>query len=154
MSQGMSASGSGTGQIHASAVSLNGKGCLIVGASGAGKSGLALELLALGAGLIADDQVVLSAADGVLYLAAPDRMRGVIEARHFGLIEVPRVEDPVPCHLVIDLDQASERLPPLRSRDLLGISCPVIFGLNVPGLASAIVVFLRSGRLLDPDQGL
>jgi len=154
MPQVMSASGSVTEQIHASAVSVNGEGCLILGASGAGKSSLALELIALGAGLIADDQVVLSAADGVLYLTAPDRMRGVIEARHVGLIELPCVEDPVPCGLLVDLDQTAERLPPLRSRDLLGISCPVIFGLNAPGLASAIVVLLRSGRLLDPDAGL
>ena len=45
--------------VHASAVSLGGRGVLILGRSGAGKSGLALRLIALGAQLVSDDRVVL-----------------------------------------------------------------------------------------------
>ena len=37
--------------LHASAVALDGRGALILGASGSGKSGLALRLMALGAGI-------------------------------------------------------------------------------------------------------
>ena len=45
--------------IHASAVALGPVGLLIMGASGSGKSSLALELMARGAKLVADDQVVV-----------------------------------------------------------------------------------------------
>ena len=49
----------GTINLHASAVALDGRGALLLGASGAGKSGLALRLMALGARLVADDRVLL-----------------------------------------------------------------------------------------------
>ena len=45
--------------VHATCVAVNGKGVLIVGASGSGKSTLALQMLAMGAELVADDQVIL-----------------------------------------------------------------------------------------------
>jgi len=46
-----------TTTIHASCVAVDGKGLLITGASGSGKSALALQLMAFGAHLIADDRV-------------------------------------------------------------------------------------------------
>ncbi len=46
-----------TTQLHASAVAVDGRGCLITGASASGKSTLALEMIALGAELVADDRV-------------------------------------------------------------------------------------------------
>lgn len=141
-------------QIHASAVAIGDRGCLILGASGSGKSTLALEMIALGAELIADDRVDLMAGGDRLLLSGPERLRGVIEARGVGLIELPAPRESVPCALAVDLDRPAERLPPLRSRDLLGISCAVMFGLDVPGLAPKIMVLLRSGTLRDPDQGV
>jgi HPr kinase/phosphorylase len=50
--------------LHASAVSLDGNGVLICGASGTGKSTLALQLMALGAELIADDGIWIDPGDG------------------------------------------------------------------------------------------
>ena len=45
--------------VHASCVARDGRAVLIRGASGSGKSGLALQLMALGAGLVADDRTRL-----------------------------------------------------------------------------------------------
>ena len=42
--------------MHATCVDVNGSGVLIVGHSGSGKSSLAINLLALGSKLVADDQ--------------------------------------------------------------------------------------------------
>lgn len=141
-------------QIHASAVSISGKGCLITGDSGSGKSTLALELIALGAGLIADDRVDLSITDGNVMLSCPHRLRGIIEARGVGLISLDAVSQPAACRIVVDLDHSVERLPGLNGRDLLGISCPVIFGKDRSGLASIVHVLVQSGRLMDPEQGV
>lgn len=141
-------------QIHASAVSLNGRGCLITGQSGSGKSTLCFEMIALGANLIADDRVDLTAIDGALLLSGPETLQGRIEASGIGLIQTPSVPEPIPCALIVDMDSAAERLPIPQQRDLLGISCPVIFGLRRPGLASILSVLLRQGTLLDPTQGV
>ncbi|MEM7210299.1 MAG: serine kinase [Pseudomonadota bacterium] len=143
-----------TDQIHASAVAVDGQGCLILGAPGAGKSGLALQLIALGAELIADDRVDLVVEKGGLFLSSPPGIRDLIEARGIGLIKVCANPEPVLCKVVVDLDQSTERLPSLRMRDLLGISCPVILGKTAPNLASAVIVLLRSGKLRDPDHGV
>ena len=45
--------------MHATCVDINGSGVLIVGRSGSGKSSLAINLLALGSTLVADDQCEL-----------------------------------------------------------------------------------------------
>ena len=45
--------------MHATCVDINGSGVLIVGCSGSGKSSLAINLLALGSTLVADDQCEL-----------------------------------------------------------------------------------------------
>ena len=141
-------------QIHATAVSISGQGCLITGASGSGKSTLALELIALGARLIADDRVDLSLAGGQVMLSCPHRLHGMIEARGVGLISLDAETGPVACRIVVDLDRAAERLPGSSGRDLLGISCPVIFGKGRSGLASIVHVLVQSGRLLNPGQGI
>lgn len=141
-------------QVHASAVSVHGKGCLITGASGTGKSTLCFELMALGADLIADDRVDLSIADESVLMSCPDAIRGVIEARGVGLIRTRFAEDPVACSLIVDLDHTAERIPLLQKRDLLGIPCGVINGAKRSGIASVIYVLLSQGRLLDPERDI
>ena len=141
-------------QIHATAVSISGQGCLITGASGSGKSTLALELIALGARLIADDRVDLSLAGGQVMLSCPHRLHGMIEARGVGLISLDAEAGPVACRIVVDLDRAAERLPGSSGRDLLGISCPVIFGKGRSGLASIDFAMLFPNGIDHPEQGV
>lgn len=129
--------------LHASAVSVAGRGCLIVGAAGSGKSTLALEMIALGAELIADDRTeVTHDADGLI-ASAPQTIAGMIEARGAGILSLPHVAAPV--RLIVDLDRGTaSRLPPPRFRHLLGVACPVILGAGNTGLAAILTLALRS----------
>ncbi|MEO1293429.1 MAG: HPr kinase/phosphatase C-terminal domain-containing protein, partial [Pseudomonadota bacterium] len=104
-------------RVHASAVAVGTCGVLIRGASGVGKSTMALRMIAQGAVLVADDycDVVEQAVSPVL--STPSTIAGMIEARGTGLLRLP-VSPPVSLGLVIELvanpNQSSERLPPLR----------------------------------------
>lgn len=106
--------------LHATALTYDGVGALIVGPSGAGKSLLALELLdhAMTANrqavLIADDQVLIEVENGVLMAAAPPTTAGRIELRGRGIISRPH-RSPAPLHLVLELVPELDRLPPLEA---------------------------------------
>jgi HPr kinase/phosphorylase len=139
-------------QLHASAVAVDGRGCLITGASAAGKSTLALEMIALGAELVADDRVDvrrrgIGPGAGALMLSAPATIAGMIEARGVGILRLP-ARAQAPLAVIIDLDEAErERLPEARRRELLGTTCTLVLGRNRIGLAALAVVLLRSGGI-------
>jgi HPr kinase/phosphorylase len=105
----------GPSTVHGSAVLLGETGILIRGASASGKSALVLQLLAAEperARLVADDRVVLTAANGRLLADAPAAIAGLIELRGVGLLRRPFVA-PVVIRLVVDLVPAESvpRLP-------------------------------------------
>ena len=132
--------------VHGSCVALDGKGVLILGASGSGKSGFALELMALGAMLVADDRVVLRREDHVIRASAPGAIKGRIEARFVGILKAETLDE-APLALVIDLDrQEGDRLPPQRSRKTLGISLPLLHNADTRYFPAAILQYLRAGR--------
>ena len=111
--------------VHASCVALGGRGVLILGASGRGKSDLALRLIDRGARLVSDDYTVLSARGGRLLASQPATIAGRIEVRGVGLIELDAVGD-VPLCLAVDLDREPERLPEPRQISFLGLSLPAV----------------------------
>lgn len=103
-----------TANIHASCVSLNNKGVLIIGASGLGKSDLCLRLIMeRGAKLVADDRVDLQNIDGRIIASAPDVLKGLLEVRGLGIIKQPFAPE-TPVHLIVKLVNSYsevERLP-------------------------------------------
>lgn len=135
--------------VHASAVAIDGRGVLLIGASGRGKSSLALELIALGAALVADDQVVLTRRQDAIVLTAPAPTRGLIEARGIGLLTSAVAEDPVTLALCADLDTPEvDRLPPQRTRTYLGRAIPLVHRSEMCHFAAAITVYLKGdGRV-------
>lgn len=64
--------------IHASCVELEGRGVLLCGDSGAGKTSLLVELLGRGARFLADDSVVLLRESDRLWAEPPKRTEGLI----------------------------------------------------------------------------
>jgi len=64
-------------------------GVLILGESGAGKSDLALRLIANGAMLVADDRCDLFVCAGALHAGAPPTLQGMIEVRGVGILKLP-----------------------------------------------------------------
>ncbi len=85
---------------------------MLFGPPGSGKSDLALRLIDSGAHLVADDQVIVGGAHGVLRATAPPPLRGLIEVRGIGILALPAVSDVV-VGLAVDLspDTANARLP-------------------------------------------
>ncbi|MCG7522073.1 HPr kinase/phosphorylase [Ruegeria sp. Ofav3-42] len=139
-----------TAIIHASCVAVEGRGVLIVGSSGTGKSSLALQMIALGADLVADDRVELrDGEDQVMADAAPN-IRGMIEARGVGLLRASSI-GPVSVSYVVDMDQPEpERLPEPVSVRVLRQTVPLLRACGVPNLAAALMQLTKMGRV-DPE---
>ena len=111
-------------RIHATCIAIDGKGVLLMGPSGSGKSDLALRLIDTGAQLVADDQVELRVHEGKLLAAPPLTIAGQIEARHVGILTLPFVRD-VPVALSVRLvTNRPERLPEPAMEMLLGSAIP------------------------------
>lgn len=134
---------------HATAVAIDGRGVLITGPSGSGKSGLALQLIALGAVLVADDRTRITLRSDWPILHAPDRLAGVIEARHVGLLNTPHIAA-APLTLVVDMARAeTERLPLAHRQNVLGVRIPCLWRVDAPHFPSAIVARMKGGHWQD-----
>jgi serine kinase of HPr protein (carbohydrate metabolism regulator) len=96
--------------LHATCIAINGAAILIMGASGRGKSDLALRLIDRGAQLVSDDYTDVLRDGDTLRAAPPSTITGKIEVRGIGIIEMPYVRD-IPVALMIDLDGVVERMP-------------------------------------------
>ncbi|CAA2137237.1 HPr kinase/phosphorylase [Hyphomicrobium sp. ghe19] len=123
-------------RVHATAIAIGGRVALIRGASGSGKSDLAFRCLALPRSsivrdkvlLVSDDQVVLKQEGNFLRASAPAQLRGKLEVRGIGILEVDAVGEGNVV-LVVDLvrDGAIERFPdPWQFAHILGLDVPVI----------------------------
>lgn len=114
-------------RIHATAVALDGRAVLLRGASGAGKSDLALRLIDAGARLVADDRCELWRRDDAIIVGPPGTISGLIEVRGLGIMRVAALAE-APVALIADLVPVEniERLPERRSETILGIALPLI----------------------------
>lgn len=133
--------------VHGSTVALGGRALMIIGPSGVGKSSLALALMAVGAGLVADDRTALSREGDAIMADAPPALRGRIEARHVGILSAEAV-GPAPLNLIVDLSgPAGARLPERHHSDYLGVAVPLLLARPAPELAAALRQYLIGGRL-------
>ena len=132
--------------LHANAVALAGRGLLILGAAGSGKSALSLDLIGRGARLISDDRTEIRSASGVLILCAPENGLPLIEARGLGLLPVERLPQ-APLFAALDLDQTeTERLPPHRSMEILGQQVTLLYKSCFGYFPAALQQYLLQGR--------
>jgi serine kinase of HPr protein (carbohydrate metabolism regulator) len=137
--------------VHATCVAIGDRGVLIQGRSGAGKSDLALRLIDRGAILVADDYTTLTREDGLLRASAPPTIAGMIEVRGIGILPSPYRDD-VEVALVVDLDQAPERVPEdSASRTFYGVGVPA---LALCGLepSAPIKVELALRQIVDQER--
>ncbi|MDD2591330.1 MAG: HPr(Ser) kinase/phosphatase [Erysipelotrichaceae bacterium] len=77
--------------IHGGLMSIFGKGVLITGESGIGKSELALDLINRGHVLVADDRVDAYRMHNRIIGKAPRLLRGYLEIRGIGIIDVVKM---------------------------------------------------------------
>lgn len=94
--------------LQAGCVSIGGRGVLIEGEPGTGKSSLALTLIDRGAILVGDDGVLLTARDGHLTASPHPRTAGLLEVRNLGVLEFA-CNDRAGVSLAIVLDPAAPR---------------------------------------------
>jgi serine kinase of HPr protein (carbohydrate metabolism regulator) len=123
--------------VHGTCVALGQRGALLRGPSGCGKSDLALRFLFLARrgpaateppALVADDQVELRRDDGRVLATAPASIRGKIEVRGTGIVNVKALTT---CELVLVVDlvapEAVERMPEKDHKvRLVGVDLPLL----------------------------
>lgn len=125
--------------VHGTCVEIGGRGVLILGPPGSGKSDLALRLIdqpgrgiggvEMTARLVSDDQVRVSRAGDVLKASPPATIAGKIEIRGLGIVEIAYATD-VPLRLCVMLSDAArtERMPEFSAQrhTILDMDLPFI----------------------------
>lgn len=134
-------------RLHATTVAIAGRGVMIVGPSGSGKSDLALRLIDRGAVLVSDDYTAFSVIDGALMAAAPPTIAGRIEIRGVGIVELPHLAV-APVAMLVDLAGEAERLPEPRHERVAGLDIPAI-ALPAFEASTPIKVEIALSRLVE-----
>jgi serine kinase of HPr protein (carbohydrate metabolism regulator) len=127
------ASGKKEQLLHATCVAIDGKGALIQGDPGSGKSDLALRFITQfsseGARLVADDQVRVHREGSVLRAESPENVAGLIEVRGLGIVETEHLSS---CEIVLVVsltgrDEIERMLPePVPSLEIIGVRLPMV----------------------------
>jgi serine kinase of HPr protein (carbohydrate metabolism regulator) len=104
------------------------QGVLLEGASGAGKSDLALRAMDRGFRLVADDRTIIWCSERKLYGRAPKVLHGLIEIRGLDVVEVPAVDF---CRIALiarcDIGGPGvDRIPESSWAEYLGVRVPTI----------------------------
>lgn len=115
--------------IHGTCISYQDKGILFIGASGSGKSDLALQMIMNNnALLVADDRTNIEEKQGQLIASCPKSLLGLMEVRGIGICRFNSVPSVV-LSLVVELVPQNfeiERLPQIKNIQYLGIQIPKI----------------------------
>ena len=110
---------------QASCVAIDGRGVLVEGPPGSGKSSLALALIDRGAALVGDDGVLLERRGDRLWARPAPAIAGLLEIRNVGLARLAATAAPVA--LAVRLDSHAPRFVEAAERiELAGLTLPLI----------------------------
>ncbi|MCF7748822.1 serine kinase [Sulfitobacter sp. M39] len=137
--------------LHATTIAVEGRGVMILGASGRGKSTLALQMIAIGADLVSDDRTDLIIQGDQLLASPPKAIEGLIEARGVGLLTLKHCAL-VPIYLIVDLDQEEpDRLPEITHREVMGIRARCLKRANGPHFAASVYLMVKMMKYTPDD---
>ena len=131
---------------HATTVDIGGRGVMIRGASGSGKTSLALALMERGATLVADDYTQLRVENDRIIATAPDTIKGKIEVRGYGLIDTTH-QDQTAVSLIVDIvpHENVPRLPDSTTDEICKIVIPrLLLGVHDAAASGKIKAVLKS----------
>ena len=111
--------------VHATTVAIGGRGVLITGPSGSGKSDLALRLIDRGAALVADDRTLVRNEGGAAVASAPATIAGKLEVRGLGIVPFAQA-GATPLALCVALTEVVDRMPEPRTRIIVAVELPEI----------------------------
>jgi HPr kinase/phosphorylase len=119
--------------IHANLVVVDGKGILLIGEAGSGKTRCALALIRKGYGWVADDTVILKKdSSATIWGSAHPKTKGLLHLRGRGIVRISEcfrevsVKDEAAIRLIVELtafgetDQKTE--PVQDTRNIMGVS--------------------------------
>lgn len=131
-------------------IAIEGRGLLIEGPPGSGKSSLALALIDRGAGLVGDDGLALERRGERLWAYPAPAIAGKLEIRGVGIIDLPTTAAPL--SLMLSLGEATGRLPDPALVDWQNTSLPRL-GFDATGALAAVRAewALRLHGLAPPD---
>ncbi len=133
--------------LHGTLLSVYGKGVLIRGESGMGKSEIALELIKRGHQLIADDRVDCYLIHNDLEGRAPELLQDMLELRGIGVVNITRmfgISATLP-KAEINFEIVLEKYDPKKDYDRVGIEekhYNTILGVKIPSL----IIPVKEGR--------
>lgn len=133
--------------VHGVFVQIYGKGVLLTGESGMGKSEIALELIKKGHLLVADDRVDCALIHKQIIGQAPEILKQMLEIRGVGIINVSKMFGvaSVLDRALVDLNIHIEPWSPNKQYDRIGIEekkYTDILGIQIPKL----VIPVKEGR--------
>ncbi len=118
---------------HCSVVVIDGRGVLIEGPSGAGKTSLALGLVdtakarGMQAALVSDDQALIENREGKAIASAPSAIAGLAEIRGHGIARIAHEPE---CALALigrlAEDGDIERMPEPKTTVIEGVTLPLV----------------------------
>ena len=136
--------------VHATTIDIAGLGVLILGEVGAGKSDLALRLIADGALLVADDQTWIEVVDGGLRASAPPSIEGLMEQRGVGIVRAP-TKRATRLRLAVSLSTAVDRMPEPRTWSLPNTVEPHLSLLSMNPIEASAPAKLRAALMVVPS---
>lgn len=127
-----------TDNLYGVMMNIYGKGVMVTGKSGIGKSELALDLISRGHMLVADDRVDVSRVHNDILCQAPRLLKKMLEIRGLGIVDVTKLFGANTylnkCNLdfiikLVKFDEtvSKDRLNPVNEKvDILGLDIPML----------------------------
>ena len=153
--------------IHGNLLDIFGLGVLLIGESGVGKSECAIELVARGHRLVADDVMEISLVENeVLLGSCPEKVRYLMELRGIGVIDIKAlfgvgsVRESKKIELVIKLEHWRQGIEYSRlgirekTYAFLGIELPYVIMPVAPGRNLSILVEVAARNQLMKLKGV
>lgn len=155
-----------TDNLYGVMMNIYGKGVMIIGKSGIGKSELALDLISRGHMLVADDRVDVSRIHNDIMCTAPKLLKRMLEIRGLGIVDVSKYFgantflnksylDFIIKLVKLEDTLETDRLNPINEKmDVLGIQIPMLTIPVTEGKSLSVIIESAVTSYILKKQGI